>query len=162
MHGSIETSHWPKLINMRHFRFLKTLPPNGPFPSNSFSYFFQPKKPLLILRVKPLFFLFFTFLSFLSPRSFFFSFLFPFLPLGRLFTQMTGNSIGWFSKNRLEVSKEFCQSFKVCHFKVVNGVLGHLASMLLISQNLIAGFLKTLPPNGPFASNSFFSAENNL
>ena len=158
MHGSIETSHWPKLINMRHFRFLKTLPPNGPFPSNSFSYFFQPKKPLLILRVKPLFFS----LLHLSLLSFSSLFLFPFLPLGRLFTQMTGNSIGWFSKNRLEVSKEFCQSFKECHFKVANGVLGHLASMLLISQNLIAGFLKTLPPNGPFASNSFFSAKNNL
>ena len=79
MHWSIETSHWPKLINMRHFRFLKTLPPNGPFPSNSFFYFFLPKKPLLILRVKPLFFslLHLSLLSFSSLFLFLLSFSFP-------------------------------------------------------------------------------------
>ena len=32
----------------------------------------------------------------------------------------------------------------------------HLASMLLILQNILAGFLKTVPANGPFVSNSFF------
>ena len=63
--------------------------------------------------------------------------------------------LGWFSKHRLDVSKEFCQSFKVCHFKVHTS-LSHLASMLLISQDLLAGFLITLLQNGPFASNSFF------
>ena len=42
-------------------------------------------------------------------------------------------SSGWFSKNRLDVSKEFCQSVKVCHLLVKDGISGHLASMLLIS-----------------------------
>ena len=35
-------------------------------------------------------------------------------------------------------------------------ISGHLASMLLISQDLLAGFLIALLQNGPFASNSFF------
>ena len=39
------------------------------------------------------------------------------------------------SKNLLDVDKEFYYSFKVCHFEVVGGVSGHLASMLLISQD---------------------------
>ena len=65
-------------------------------------------------------------------------------------------SLGWFSKNRLDVSKEFCQSVKVCHFDVADGVSGHLASMLLTSLDHLAEFLITLSPNRPFASNSFF------
>ena len=42
-------------------------------------------------------------------------------------------SLDWFSKNRLHVFKEFCQSVKVCHLLVKDGGSGHLASMLLIS-----------------------------
>ena len=44
----------------------------------------------------------------------------------------------------------------MCYFQVENDLSGHLASKLLISQNLLARFLKTLPSNGPLASNSFF------
>ena len=48
------------------------------------------------------------------------------------------------SKNLLDVDKEFHYSFKVCHFEVAGGVSGHLASMLLISQD----------PNAYFYGNS--------
>ena len=56
-----------------------------------------------------------------------------------------------FAKNSSNLSK--CAIFKwqttyfqeICHQR-----------KLLISQNILAGFFKTLPWNGPFASNSFF------
>ena len=60
MHGSIATSHWRELINMRYFRcgilviiylsgFLKALPPSGPFPTSSFLfiYFFSAKAAVI-------------------------------------------------------------------------------------------------------------------
>ena len=53
-----------------------------------------------------------------------------------------------FPKNTANLSK--------CHLHVTDGVSGHLASMLLISLDYRAGFLITLLPNRPFASNSFF------
>ena len=46
---------------------------------------------------------------------------------------MTANFLRLVFKNRLDVSKEFCQSVKVCHLLVKDGVSGHLPSMLLIS-----------------------------
>ena len=59
MHGSIATSHWRELINVRYFRygilviiylsgFLKMLPPNGPFPTDSFLRFFFLAKAAVI------------------------------------------------------------------------------------------------------------------
>ena len=60
------------------------------------------------------------------------------------------------------VSKEYFQSVTVCHLLVKDGVSGHLASMLLISLDYRAGFLITLSPNRPFASNSLFPAKNYL
>ena len=39
---------------------------------------------------------------------------------------------------------------------MADGVSGHLTSMPLISLDYLAGFLITLSPNRPFASNSFF------
>ena len=91
MHGSIATSHWRELINMRYFRcgilviiylsgFLKMLPPNGPFPTDSFLCFFFLAKAAVIKTksANTVFFFFFFFFYFLSPRSFFFSFLFSF------------------------------------------------------------------------------------
>ena len=50
--------------------------------------------------------------------------------------------------------------FKACHFEVADVVSGHLASILLIFQDVLAGFLKTLLSNGPFASNNFFAAKS--
>ena len=102
------------------------------------------------------------------PRSFLFSSPYPWLvwfwslsgpkklPFDAFSLEWRQISRGWFSKKRLDVSKEFCRSFKVRHFEVANDISGHLASTLLILQNRLAGFLKTLSPNGPFPSNSFF------
>ena len=47
-------------------------------------------------------------------------------------------SLGWFSKNQLDVSKQYCQSVKVCHLHVADGVSGHLASMLLIRWIIVS------------------------
>ena len=44
----------------------------------------------------------------------------------------------------------------MCHFEVADIISGHLASMLLIVRDLLAGFLIALLQNGPFAPNSFF------
>ena len=143
------------------------LSPNEPFASNSF---FRPKTiskvAIIKLRVQPLLFsLLFLFFSSLT-----LSFSFPFPSLlwfwsfsglrnlpWRLFTQMTAISFGRFQENRLDVAKQFCQSFNECHFEVANGVSGRILrhNTAHLAASLPAGFLKTLSPNRPFASNSF-------
>ena len=60
------------------------------------------------------------------------------------------------------LSEDFCQSFKMSHFQVANDVSGNLASTLLISRNLQAGFFRTLPPNGPFPSINWSSRRRNV
>ena len=55
----------------------------------------------------------------------------------RLFTQMTTNFV---EQVFTKLDREFCQSLKMCYFQVANDLLGHLASKVLISQNLRADF----------------------
>ena len=83
------------------------LSPNGPFPTDSFLRFiFLAKAAVIKTKSATTVFSFFFFFSFVSPHSFFFSFLFSFASVilelvepkkpvfWRLFTEMTGNSIG--------------------------------------------------------------------
>ena len=90
------------------------LPPNGPFASNSN---FRPKiiSKVAIIKTKSKTIAFFFFSSFPSPRSFFFSFPFPSLvwfwsfsglrnmPFGAFSLKRLQISLGWFSKNRLDI-----------------------------------------------------------
>ena len=145
------------LFNTHLAGFLKTWSPSGPFASNSFFGQKQSRSShCKSQKAQPLLFSLLL-LSFSS----LFSFSFPF-PSLLWFWSLSGLrnlpdltpfhwndckfSLGWFSKNRLGVCEEFCQSFKVCHFEVANDVSGHLALMLVILEDLlaaVAGFLKT-------------------
>ena len=90
MHGSIATSHWRELINMRYFRcgilviiylsgFLKMLPPNGPFPTDSFLCFFFLAKAAVIKTksANTVFFFFSSFSPFFLLALSFSPFFFP-------------------------------------------------------------------------------------
>ena len=97
--------------------FLITLSPDGPFTSNSF---FRPKTKVAIIKTKSATIAFFFFASFPSPHSFFFfllSFCFSLLwfwsflgsrnvPFDAFSHKWLQISLGWFSKNRLDIDAE--------------------------------------------------------
>ena len=120
--------------------FLTTLSPNRPFASNSF---FRPKTIFkeAIIKTNSATIAFFSPFFLLLTLSF--SFVTMILELlglkKRAFSRYSRKwlqvSLFWFSKSRLNVYKECCQSVKVCHLHVADGVSGHLVSMLLISRD---------------------------
>ena len=122
--------------------YLKTLPPNGPFPSNSF---FGHKPKVAIIKTNCATIAFFFLSSFPSPRSFFFSFPFPLLlwfwsfsrlrilPFDAFSLKWLQISIGWASKNRLDIYSYFEQGCGKNVHATVRKVIWDMFNTLFLS-----------------------------